>query len=357
MTTPDMSERLDDRALAEAAQAVGELELNGSSDFHIAEAAIRAYLESLATPVPGAVSHAMVERVKRREFNRWYVTTFADQDGKFTHMPKYLKADLWEAYQAGRAALEAAVQSPPIVGVRGSNHSLSFEDGLFTIKADGSGEISFKDDALDWGDGEDHDWRSQKLHASEVSAIRDWLNRSTSAPPLAAPVEAALDDNGEIDLRDCLFWLENTEGFGNLDEVHTLATFVRRHISAAPVEAGATEPVAKGGLLYRPLEFDDWGMIRTADGKAFAAVRRPLSEEEAASHRVDKTDPFEDLARRLISTFAAPTGDSGALREAPTVEQLRQAAIDKGWLSTLDGIDRIVADLRLAIPSKGDLGK
>lgn len=56
-------------------------------------------------------------------------------------------------------------------------------------------------------------------------------------------------------------------------------------------------------LFYRPNEFDDWGQIRNADGSMFASVRRPLSEGAAAEHRRNKTDPFEDLATRLIASF------------------------------------------------------
>jgi len=41
----------------------------------------------------------------RRQFNRWF-QQYADSDGKFTHMPRWLKADLWEAWQAGRATLK-----------------------------------------------------------------------------------------------------------------------------------------------------------------------------------------------------------------------------------------------------------
>jgi hypothetical protein len=36
----------------------------------------------------------------RREFNAWYVRTFSDPDHRFTHMPSWLKADLWLAWQA-----------------------------------------------------------------------------------------------------------------------------------------------------------------------------------------------------------------------------------------------------------------
>lgn len=66
----------------------------------------------------------------------------------------------------------------------------------------------------------------------------------------------------------------------------------------------AAPPVT--GLQYRPNEFDDWGQIRNPDGSMFASVRRPASEQELAEHRRNKTDPYEDLARRLIASFEAP---------------------------------------------------
>lgn len=45
------------------------------------------------------------DKVERREFNRWFVETFADPDHSFTHIPRWMKSDLWLAWQAGRAAL------------------------------------------------------------------------------------------------------------------------------------------------------------------------------------------------------------------------------------------------------------
>lgn len=56
-------------------------------------------------------------------------------------------------------------------------------------------------------------------------------------------------------------------------------------------------------LTYRPNDLDDWGFIRTEDGSCFAVVRRPISQEEMSIHRELKTDPFEDLGRRLIASF------------------------------------------------------
>lgn len=56
-------------------------------------------------------------------------------------------------------------------------------------------------------------------------------------------------------------------------------------------------------LTYRPNDLDDWGFIRTDDGSLFAVVRRPIGQEDMAYHREMKTDPFEDLGRRLIASF------------------------------------------------------
>lgn len=84
------------------------------------------------------------------------------------------------------AALETAPQ-PAEPSALQTSHTLSFEDGLFIVNADGSGELAFHDDSLKWGEGEDEKYRSQKLLPSEVLAIRDWLNRVTQ--PALSPSE------------------------------------------------------------------------------------------------------------------------------------------------------------------------
>ncbi|MCR6502534.1 hypothetical protein MUO32_26255 [Shinella sp. CPCC 101442] len=54
-------------------------------------------------------------------------------------------------------------------------------------------------------------------------------------------------------------------------------------------------------LQYRPFDYDDWGMIRNGDGSMHATVRRPEAfEGEFDQHRTEQTDPFADLARRII---------------------------------------------------------
>lgn len=45
--------------------------------------------------------NSIVER--RKTFNKWFVDNHADPDGKFTHMPKWLKADLRKAWDAATA--------------------------------------------------------------------------------------------------------------------------------------------------------------------------------------------------------------------------------------------------------------
>ncbi|RWO34781.1 MAG: hypothetical protein EOS10_00310 [Mesorhizobium sp.] len=48
----------------------------------------------------------------RREFNQWFVRTYADPDHRFTHLPSWFKNDIWEAWQAGRALAPSAQAVP-----------------------------------------------------------------------------------------------------------------------------------------------------------------------------------------------------------------------------------------------------
>lgn len=108
------------------------------------------------------------------------------------------------------------------------------------------------------------------------------------------------------------------------------ATGLETALKAAEAKLAAQGQEAVGELKYRPNKFDDWGMIRNADGSMFASVRRPASEEELAQHRVNKTDPYEDLARRLIASYAPQPDRSAGLDEAAVcAEQFR----DKDWIA------------------------
>lgn len=72
--------------------------------------------------------------------------------------------------------------------------TLSFCEGLIKInlagfgEKDGDGRISFQEEDLDWGHGEDSHWRFMRLPKSELEAIRDFLNRHLPAtPPITKP--------------------------------------------------------------------------------------------------------------------------------------------------------------------------
>lgn len=66
--------------------------------------------------------------------------------------------------------------------------TISFCEGLLDINLsgcgdkDGAGRISFTDNDLDWGHGEDSHWRFMRLPKSELEAIRDFLNQHLPAP-------------------------------------------------------------------------------------------------------------------------------------------------------------------------------
>ncbi|MGN7827073.1 hypothetical protein ACTJJ8_10160 [Agrobacterium radiobacter] len=54
-------------------------------------------------------------------------------------------------------------------------------------------------------------------------------------------------------------------------------------------------------LQYRPNHYDDWGMIRNADGSMHASVHRPETYGgEFDECREEGTDPLADLARKII---------------------------------------------------------
>lgn len=94
------------------------------------------------------------------------------------------------------------------------------------------------------------------------------------------------------------------------------------------------------GLQYRPNEYDDWGMIRNADGSLFAVVRRPAGEDELAEHRRHGTDPYEDLARRLMSTFEpTPERHVGWTKapDQPPLELLKSINVDNQVLAYENG--------------------
>lgn len=86
--------------------------------------------------------------------------------------------------------------------------TLSFCEGLIDIRLkgygeqDGSGHISFKDDDLEWGDGEDSHWRYMNLPKSELEAIRDFLNEWLPKASVETVARAIAEADGEDYMED-----------------------------------------------------------------------------------------------------------------------------------------------------------
>lgn len=55
--------------------------------------------------------------------------------------------------------------------------------------------------------------------------------------------------------------------------------------------------------LYRPNEWDDWGVVRAADGTfvAQACTFNRMTQVELAQHRTNQTDPAEADARLIAA--------------------------------------------------------
>jgi len=75
-------------------------------------------------------------------------------------------------------------------------------------------------------------------------------------------------------------------------------------------------------LSYRPLEFDDWGIIRDANGHIFCQVKWPVNADFDL-HRRNGTDPYEAAAKIVIDAINRPTptpADGMLDPEMPTQE-------------------------------------
>lgn len=77
--------------------------------------------------------------------------------------------------------------------------------------------------------------------------------------------------------------------------------------------------------LYRPVEHDDWGCVRSADGWPIVRPTIPrwsLTDDDLGEHRRAKTDPVEAIARFLAE---APEIVEGLVAE---IERLRARVND-----------------------------
>lgn len=78
--------------------------------------------------------------------------------------------------------------------------------------------------------------------------------------------------------------------------------------------------------LYRPVEHDDWGCVRSADGWPIVRPTIPrwsLTEDDLDEHRRAKTDPVETLARFFT--------------EAPEIIEALMAEIERLRAGTSEG--------------------
>jgi hypothetical protein len=66
-------------------------------------------------------------------------------------------------------------------------------------------------------------------------------------------------------------------------------------------------------LAYRPHQYDDWGVLRDADGNLFTQISWPrFGEEVYAEHRKNGTDPYEQAAKMVMNAVnARPPQDAG----------------------------------------------
>lgn len=99
---------------------------------------------------------------------------------------------------------------------------------------------------------------------------------------------------------------------------------------------GEEDATMANDLKYRPFDHDDWGIIRNADGTIYATVRRPEAfEGEFDQHRAEGTDPFADIARKIMC-FSQLESENAALQS--DIDRLGNLA--KSLSAMLDEPDR-----------------
>jgi hypothetical protein len=265
MTTPDrLAKRLDDQAMQAARRCFGDAIGWGVEPADALASAITEYV-ALATPVPGAVSNAMVVAAHAAYF---------DED-----TPSEVEAACMRG--AIEAALEAAVQSPPIVGVR---------------------------------------------------ALVAFLNE-------AAGYFERRDTQGE----DMAFWAN----VSNAENCRKAAVAL-----SSLAEAVATEPVATRELIEKL-----WGALNFI--LAFYEPGQRHLDTEAWKHAEAGGRRAHKAAREWLDNPPAPTGDSGALREAlePFAKAIEpDATCISGWrYGVIPATDDYIR--AYTVFSKGEPGK
>jgi hypothetical protein len=84
-------------------------------------------------------------------------------------------------------------------------------------------------------------------------------------------------------------------------------------------------PELKLPLAYRPHQYDDWGVLRDADGNLFTQISWPrFGEEVYAEHRKNGTDPYEQAAKMVMNAVnARPPQDAALIAFTPFVQDGR----------------------------------
>lgn len=111
--------------------------------------------------------------------------------------------------------------------------------------------------------------------------------------------------------------------------VPTPQTPVKAETLEARIEA-ALKDITPGAWKYRPLDFDDWGFVRSEIGDELVAIGRcSLPESEADRHRAGGTDPFAGNAKFIA---AAPQLLRDALAEIRKAKQAVPGTREpEGW--------------------------
>lgn len=99
----------------------------------------------------------------------------------------------------------------------------------------------------------------------------------------------------------------------------------------------------KGPWLYRPHQYDDWGVVRAEYELGWivlqASAGRRLTDEEAAQHRAAKTDPYGPNAQLIIAMHAALPALLDEVDRMRDLVQHMLGAIDGGHIDSeqIDG--------------------
>ncbi len=138
-------------------------------------------------------------------------------------------------------------------------------------------------------------------------------------------VDGAVD--GEIDIQECLFWLENTEGFGNLDEVHTLVSFVRRHLTRQPAEQDAIVEKLEAELAKTKESWATAFRLGIEHQNRAEALKTALAELSATVEKLE-AERDADLSDEERIAYWRGAYERMAARNVQLSDAISQATVD-----------------------------